>query len=71
MVRNTEPLPLAGGEASTVIRSRALIMARNSSSYQRSCAAAGRDTTTWSAIQKPVPLAGGEASTLISARAIL
>jgi hypothetical protein len=63
--------PLAGGKASAVIRARAIIRVRNSSSSQRSCTAAGRDATTWPAIQKLVPLAGSEPSTVIRARALV
>ncbi len=61
-------MPLAGGEASLVIRARAIVRARNSLLSQQLCAAAGRDTTIWSAIQRMVPFAGGEASTVIRAR---
>jgi hypothetical protein len=64
-------VPLAGGEASTVIRTRAIVKARNSSPSQQFCTAAGRGTTTCPKIQWMVPLAGGEPSTVGKARAIV
>jgi hypothetical protein len=65
-----QPVSLAGGEAITVIRARAIVRTINSSPSQQLSAAACRDTTIRSAIQKPVPFAGGEARAVIRSRAL-